>query len=276
MKPYLILPLFLLLHFSLHAQVKCCDDVACRQRAISLAASMNYYSKKVGPCQRQDSANQRILDKLKADDPNLYTAFTVTARQAATFIEDSLTSTCFSDALDDAEANNVFKWLLYINRERINNPQFPSSEFCGGFGRRFELSQGAANIFSNEVAYLGIVRGYITYTFAPGNTCGGHFRILMGPAFILRNNTIYSTLSTRVAYRIKDITPRKLPVGVGNLSVFAEYNTSFVHYNQVAIGAELQLGPFGINVAVNNELKSAKPGFAVGVVLFHQSFKKAK
>lgn len=254
--------------------VKCCDDVQCREQAVSYAITLSALTKVLGRCQQQDSVNNQLLAQLKNRDVNLYNSFVLNSKRAATFIEDSLNGTCFADALPDDEANNVFQWLLFMNKDKLSSPDFPSSEFCGGWERRLELTQGAANIFSSQTAYLGTLRGYVSYTFAPSGGCGGRLRLMAGPAVFLRNNTFYTTLSTRVAIRVKDISPKKLPVGLGNLNVYTEYNTSFVHFNQLALGAEVQLGPFGINAAVNNELKSARVGFSVGIVLFHQAFKR--
>ncbi|NML40142.1 hypothetical protein HHL17_23285 [Chitinophaga sp. G-6-1-13] len=253
---------------------KCCDNATCRAKAVSYAQTISALTKTLGKYQPQDSANEQLLTRLKQKNPQSYQDFIRVSRQTATFINDTLNGTCFSDALPDDEANNVFQWLVYMNRQDISHPDFPSSEFCGGLEKRFELSQGAANIFSNQVAYLGTLRGYLSYTFAGAGQCGGRLRVMAGPAVFLRGNTFYTTLSTRLAVRVTDISVKKIPVGVGNLNAYTEYNTSFVHFNQVALGAELQLGPFGLNLSVNNELKSARIGFAVGIVLFHQPFKK--
>ncbi|WP_212005017.1 hypothetical protein [Chitinophaga sp. HK235] len=254
--------------------VKCCDDASCRAKAITYAHSLSALTKILGRCQPQDSTNIQLLDNLKKRDIKSYQSFVGLSKQTATFIHDTLNGTCFADALPDDEASNVFQWLLYMNRTTVSSPQFPSSEFCGGLERRLELGQGAADIFSSQVAYMGTLRGYLSYTFAPAGQCGGHLRLMAGPAVFLRGNTFYTTLSSRLAVRITDISVKKIPVGVGNLNVYTEYNTSFVHFNQVAVGAEVQLGPFGINASVNNELKSARIGFAVGLVLFHQPFNK--
>lgn len=253
---------------------KCCDNAICRAKAVSYANTISALTKTLGKCQPQDSANGRLLTQLQQKNPQSYRDFILVSRQTATFINDTLNGTCFADALPDDEANNVFQWLVYMNRQAIAHPDFPSSEFCGGLERRLELSQGAANIFSSQVAYLGTLRGYLSYTFAAAGQCGGRLRVMAGPAVFLRGNTFYTALSTRVAVRLTDISVKKIPIGVGNLNAYTEYNTSFIHFNQVALGAELQLGPFGLNLSVNNELKSARMGFAVGIVLFHQPFKK--
>ncbi|CAL1518919.1 hypothetical protein [Chitinophaga sp. MM2321] len=276
MKKMLLLSLLLTCALLCRAQVKCCDDAACKVQAAAYAVNLSYLTNILGSCDQQDSTNKRLLQQMKNTDPASYNKFVTLCKEVVTFTRDPKNTLCFQDALSDETANNVNSWLIYMDQTIQRDANFPSVAFCRGWEKRVELAQGAANILSNKVAYLGSVRGYITYTFAPPQACGGRFRLLAGPAFFLRGNTVYTTLSTRVAMRAKDLALKKMFVGLGNLNIYAEYNTSFVHFNQVALGAEIQLGAFGVNAAVNNDLQSARPGFSIGVVLFHSAFKNKK
>ncbi|MEI9807682.1 MAG: hypothetical protein WDO16_07280 [Bacteroidota bacterium] len=71
---------------------------------------------------------------------------------------------------------------------------------------------------------------------------------MAGPAMFLRGSTNYIALSSRIAYRLRDINPAFFPVG--NLNLFGEYSTSFGNLSYGAVGAELELGFIGFNISV--------------------------
>jgi len=165
-------------------------------------------------------------------------------------------------------------WINFIRFHILKvKPVFPSTEFCGGLKKRFEINQGATAFLSKpQMAYLGSARFYLVYTLFKKDSCGGRFRISAGPGFFLRSTKGYITLSSRVAYRITDLKADVF--SLGNLNFFGGYNSDFSGFNYAEAGLEVELGPFGANVSVNENTNNGKWGFLVGV--FFGNKKKSK
>ncbi|NSL87690.1 hypothetical protein ECE50_012655 [Chitinophaga sp. Mgbs1] len=276
----LMIPL-LLLSFGLAAQSpavapRCCDVPECKTRIEALAAQMLKVVKLLGPCNDDPTINQDALAQLQVKFPAEYNEFEPVVREILDIKSGRQyrNDLCFSNALPEEHRINVLSWLSYMQKQ-LNGPAvFPSSEFCGGWRMRFELGQGAGSIFRKDMGYIGSVRGYLAYTFARERGCDGRLRLLAGPSVFWQNNVAYMQLSTRAAYRVKNLTPKKLPAYFGNINVFGEYTTTFGAFHYAAAGGEVELGPFGVNLSVLHDFRSNHQGFLLGFVLFNKSLKK--
>jgi hypothetical protein len=242
---------------------KCCDIPSCKLRSEELAARITGLAKFIKSKGEDKAANAQVLDSLKAANPTLFNDFIHTMKDIVTYINDHEQDLCFADRLPEDVSDNIFNWIIYFN-DKEHPTKFPSTEFCSGLKKRFEVSQGAMNALRNDMAYLGSIRGYIVYTFGKKDQCGNKLRLMTGPAFFLQNKVVYSTLSSRISFRLKDIAP--VPFSLGNFNLFGEYTTSFRHFEYAAIGAEVELGPLGFNLAINQNLKSHHQGFLVSIV----------
>ena len=257
----------------------CCDTPPCKQRATELANKISDLSTFLGKFTPFGSPgypkkNDSTLSEYKRFFPALFNEFQKTIKEiSAEFIDDQSGQNkqlCFLDQMPVATGDNTMAWVNYI---RDVKPVFPSTEFCAGLKKRFEISQGAASFLSKQhMAYLGGVRGYLIYQFAKKDDCGGRFRLMVGPGFFLRSSTSYLTLNSRLGIRIGDIA--KEPFHAGNFNFFAGYNTSFGHFSYVETGLEVELGWLGFNIAANYDTYRYRWGFLTGLVLANSKIKK--
>ncbi|MEP6676070.1 MAG: hypothetical protein ABJA78_12990 [Ferruginibacter sp.] len=260
----------LILQTGFSQEKKCCDDPACKQRAIELAARISGPAKFI-KSSKTAAGNQHTLDSLQIANPAFYDNFIKTMADLVVFMNDHKQDLCFADQLPEDVSDNVFDWLIFFN-DKEHPVKFPSSEFCNGWKKRFEINQGAANIFKKSMTYFASLRGYFIYTFAKKNSCGGIARLMAGPAGFIRGNLSYLTLSTRAAFRIKDIAPKNF--SLGNINLFGEYNSNFKNFNYAAAGLEVELGSFGLNFSGNFDTDTHAAGFLVGLVFSNKKLKK--
>ena len=270
---FLLFPLFTVCAHCCIAQNNCCDDAACRVKSQDLAAQIIPLIHFVGETNTDDaSVNDSLLRKAFQKDQIRYNSFKSLIYEILRFTDDSSHDHCFKTFLTSEQYITINHWLVYFND--LKNPvSFPSPEFCQGFRTRIEINQGAANFLKNDMAFLGSVRGLVSYTFGKKESCGNRVRLLAGPAYFLQNKIGYATLNTRLAYRLKDIMVKNPPVFLGNWNLFADYATSFHHFNYAGVGAEAQLGPFGVNVLANYNLDSKHLGFLFGIFLSNKKKK---
>lgn len=264
-------------------QQKCCENESCRVKAQTLAIRITGIVGFLGKCtDGNKAANRLILENLKTNKKAVYDEYWVTTKAIIALMNDKKFSNgpCFENSLpaDLAERDNVLCWVEFAN-DSITKPSFTSTEFCRGWKKRFELAQGASSFLSkNDMAYLGTIRGYLMYTFGKDkeDECGGTVRLMAGPAFYLRNRTSYLALSSRVAFRLKDIKgdPEHDLFPLGNLNLFGEYTTSFGRFHYAGLGIEVELGPFGVNLTINHNLANGKKGFLVGLVFGNRKLSK--
>lgn len=262
---------------------KCCENESCRVKAQTLAVRITGIVGFLGKCADGDkAANLLTLERLKTNNKSVYDDFWGTTKAIIFLINDDRfrNDACFENSLpaDLAEKSNIMCWIGFVN-DSITKPSFPSAEFCKGWKKRFEIAQGASSFLNKkDMAYLGTIRGYLIYTFRKNNLdeCGGGVRLMAGPAFYLRDRVSYVALSSRVAFRMKDIKadPKHDLFPLGNLNLFGEYTTSFGQFNYAGLGIEIELGPFGVNLTVNHNLENGKQGFLVGVVFSNRKFSK--
>jgi len=266
--------LLLLVSFNLFGQKKCCDSLACKARAEGLAQKITFLVAIVGKCSVDpDPAikkreNGELLIVLKGENNALYTEFIKTVNDVKTFINDVHQDECFMNALPEGQYVNIYNWLAYFD----DPVKFSSAEFCSGFKRRVEINQGAANIFTSCATNLGSLRGYVGYTFGKKNNCGGKLRLMAGPAFFLRGNTSYFAFSSKLGVRISDVDPKNFPLG--NINLFGEFTSNFNHFQYAALGAEVELGPIGLNFAINQDIYSNRQGFLIGFIFANRKIKK--
>ena len=248
---------------------KCCDIPECKAKSESFAVKLIGMAAFLPPCSDDKDINKRTLDSLQKANQRLYSGFIETMNDLVDF-RNSIGNKdrCFSSILPDAYRDNILNWIIYFND--IKNPvKFPSTEFCRGWKKRFEISQGAANIFTNAATYLGSLHGFIAYTFKPSKqnekeSCGGKFRLMAGPSLYMRGNTSYITANARTVFWLKDIG--KQTFHVGNINAFGEYFTNFSRFNYAGAGIEIELGPFALNLEGNINTRDGKLGFLTGVV----------
>jgi hypothetical protein len=276
--PNLILPvLFLVLSSKARSQSqqKCCDNSQCSQKATVYAVKITGLVNYLGNFNEVNAAaNEAKLNELKANYPQVYRDFIQTANEIAEQFFDKPryagSLLCFTDALPTVNKSNVVAWINYF-RDAIDKPKFPSTEFCGGLSKRFEIAQGAAAFLSKpKMSYLGSARAYLAYTFRKKDSCGGNFRVMLGPGYFLHNRNSYITLNSRIGVRLADLKANVF--SLGNLNLFGGYNTNFDHFSYAEGGLEVELGPFGVNVSANYNTDNSKFGFLVGLVIGNKKF----
>jgi hypothetical protein len=264
-------PLLILLPGIIYGQTsKCCDIQACKQKADEFAVRITGIVSFLGNCSDDQEANETTLSNFKTSHPDLYQQLIVTVKELQTwfFAEQPKYSDpdCFSNALPTINKANVMRWVNHVRFHILKvKPVFPSTEFCGGWKKRFELAQGAAAFLNKtKMAYLGSLRGYLMYTIPGKDKCGGRLRLGAGPGFFLRSSNSYITLSSRLAVRLTDL--RAEVFALGNLNLFGGYNTNFDGFNYAETGLEAELGPFGFNLSGNYNIENKKPGFLIGII----------
>jgi hypothetical protein len=249
---------------------KCCDINSCREKAEEFAMRMAGIATFLGNCSDDQEANEVTLSNFRSAHPDMYQQLIITVKelQQYFFAEQPEYSDpdCFSNALPTINKSNVLRWVNHVRFHILKiKPVFPSTEFCGGWKKRFELGQGAAAFLNKaKTAYLGSLRGYLMYTIPGKEKCGGRLRIAAGPAFFLRSSNSYITLSSRLAVRLTDL--RAEVFSLGNLNLFGGYNTNFDGFNYAEAGLEAELGPFGFNLSGNYSMDNKKPGFLIGII----------
>lgn len=242
----------------------CCDKPECRKKAELLSTKVAGMSVYLKAEQDEPVKNKATLDSLKAANPALYKDFVIIMKEAVVYMNTYKQDMCFIDNMPSDIYGNAYDWITYFN-DSANPVKFPSAEFCTGFKKRIELSQGAANLFKKSMTYSASLRAYLSYTFGKKGNCGNGVRISAGPAGFLKGSNSYLALSTRAAFRLKDIAPKNF--AIGNLNLFTEYNSNFDHFNFVAAGVEAELGALGFNLAVNMDTKGKSFGFLTGFFL---------
>lgn len=245
---------------------KCCEDAGCKTLAKEYAIKVTGLAAYLPAASSDNAQNKRAVDNLKQVNETIYREFMKTAKEAhdlflsikAKFRNDG----CFSESLPTDFKSNVLKWVAYVGNLGTN-PRFPSAEFCYGLKVRLEIGQGTTDIGKNTTGYLGSFRSYLALIPGKKDKCGNKVRFLVGPAVFARGSNFYGVMSSRIAFRVKDISPSVFPLG--NLNVFGEYNTSFGNLSYGAIGAEVELGFIGFSISGNNNMKTGRKGFAVNI-----------
>lgn len=262
-----------LLSFSLafgQSDKKCCPDESCRQQTIEYVQRITGIVTFLGNCSDDKEVNETTLSTFKASKPELYHDLILMVKDInKNFLSDNPRYSdpgCFRDALPASGSLNVLRWINHVRFHILNvKPKFPSTEFCAGWKKRFELSQGAtAFLNKTRMAYFGSFRGYLAYTFKGKEKCGGTFRLMAGPGFFLQSRNSYITLSSRLAVRLADLKANVF--NLGNLNAFGGYNTNFQEFSYVEAGVEAELGPFGVNLSANYNTDNKKYGFLAGLV----------
>ena len=270
LKHSLIILLFLLPVIIFGQTSKCCDINSCKEKAEEFAVRISGIVNFLGNCGDDQEANETTLSNFKASHPDLYQQLIGTVKELQTyfFAEQPKYSDpdCFSNALPTINKANVMRWVNHVRFHILKvKPVFPSTEFCSGWKKRFELAQGAAAFLNKaRMAYLGSLRGYLMYTIPGKDKCGGRLRLGAGPGFFLRSSNSYITLSSRLAVRLTDL--RAEVFSLGNLNLFGGYNTNFDGFNYAEAGLEAELGPFGFNLSGNYNIDNKKPGFLIGII----------
>ena len=271
LKPILI-PILFLMPAMLIAQTgkKCCDIISCKEKAGEFAVRVAGIVTYLGNCSDDQEANDSTLSNFRSSHPELYEDLILLVKelQGYFFADQPKYSDpdCFSNALPTINKSNVMRWVNHVRFHILKiKPVFPSTEFCGGWKKRFELSQGAAAFLNKtRMAYLGSFRGYLMYTIPGKEKCGGRLRLGAGPGFFLRSSNSYITLSSRLAVRLIDLKAEVF--SLGNLNLFGGYNTNFDGFNYAEAGLEAELGPFGFNLSANYNIDNKKPGFLIGII----------
>jgi hypothetical protein len=248
----------------------CCDNEDCKQQTADYVQRITGIVTFLGNCSDDKEVNEATLNTFRANKPDLYKDLILMVKEVnKNFLSDNPKYNdpgCFRDALPASGALNLMRWINHIRFHILNvKPIFPSTEFCGGWKRRFEINQGATAFLSKtKMAYFGSLRAYLAYTFKEKNKCGGTFRLMAGPGFFLQSSNSYITLSSRLAVRLTDLKANVF--NLGNLNVFGGYNTNLKEFSYVEAGIEAELGPFGINLSGNYNTDNKKYGFLVGLV----------
>lgn len=263
---------------------KCCESPVCKEKAVEYAKVISGLVAYLGNCSISTEEDLRadsiILAKLQEEKPEVYNDLIRMVKLLDDYLYTDIPrfrgTDCFENELPQSMRRNVLCWINYIRFNVLKKVVvFPSTEFCGGWKKRFEINQGASAFLSKtDMSYLGSARFYFIYTFFKKNKCGGKFRMSAGPAYFLRSRNSYLTLSSRLAYNIKDLKANVF--SLGNLNLFGGYNTNFNRFNYAELGLEVELGPFGVNLASNMNTENGKMGFMVGVFFGNKKRTKPK
>lgn len=255
-------------------QMKCCDDAGCRKTANELATAISGLVIYLGDYSDDQAVNKKALDDLQHSHPDVHGKLMDAEQQLINFFRDTTFrhDQCFNDALPKNKTGvNISHWIQYL-KNQLTDAKFPSTEFCKGAGWRIELNQGSSDFLSTSMQYLATARPFFYYTFTGKNECGGHLRIMAAPSYFLRNKDSYLAATGRISIRIKDL--KATVFSLGNMNLFAEYNSNFKHLNYAAAGLEIELGPFGLDIAGNYNTDSKKPGYSIGIFFLNKKFKK--
>jgi hypothetical protein len=257
----------------------CCGNGNCEEKVVEYAKVISGLANFLGNCNNNDAADSLALEELRHKDGNTYNELIRMVRILDDYIFNDKARfegfDCFANALPPGNGRNVMCWINFIRFHILKvKPIFPSTEFCGGWKKRFEIGQGATAFLKLQSAYLGSVRAYLIYTFFKKDQCGGKFRIMAGPAFFLRSTRGHITLSSRLAYKLTDLKANVF--SLGNLNLFAGYNSNFNRFNYAEGGLEIELGPFGVNLGPNVNTNNGKWGFMVGVFFANKKKSKTK
>lgn len=268
-----------LISFASPAQKKCCDDANCSEKASEYAKRITGLVYYLGKCFEGDPVetkhkNDSVLNKLKIEYRNVYDDFIRTTKIIAKEYIDKPqlegSQVCFLNVLPKGTGSNVMAWINFI---RDSKPVFPSTEFCGGWKKRFEIGQGASDFLNKtNMSYLGSIKGFLVYTFNKKDACEGNFRLMAGPGYHLRSTNSYLTLSSRFSVRIIDL--KASVFSLGNLNFFGGYNTNFNKFSYVESGLEIELGWLGFNLSGNYNTVSNNGGFLAGVVFANKKIGK--
>ncbi len=280
-KIFLLLTVLITSNISYAQQEKnCCDNAVCREKAIEYAKIISGLANYLGKCTGDTTDDSKVLAKLQLDKPELYNDFIRMVKLLNDYLykDDSKFkgTECFENELARTTGENVMCWINHVRFNILGiKPIFPSTEFCGGWKKRFEISQGSSAFLNKtQMTYLGSARFFLIYTLFKKNECGGKFRIMAGPALFLRSRNSYLTFSSRIAYKLTDLKANVF--SLGNLNLFGGYNTNFDGFNYAELGLEIELGPFGVNLASNFNTGNKKMGFMVGVFFGNKKRSKPK
>jgi hypothetical protein len=259
---------------------KCCLDPVCKQKAKEYAERVTSLVTFLGKCtpesnQNFKSINDSILNEFSRFYPERYNEFKSLVKAISVeFIDaqgDEERPTCFHDQLPIETGDNTMAWINYI---RDVKPVFPSTEFCRGFKKRVEISQGAAFLSKKTTAYLGVARFFVVYTLPGKEKCGGRVRLMVGPSYFRHSAASYLTLSSRIGVRIGDIKSNIF--SLGNFNFFGGYSTAFGDFNYAETGLEVELGWLGFNLSTVYQTSDHNWGFLAGIILFNTKTKKKK
>lgn len=259
---------------------KCCLDPVCKQKAKEYAERVTSLVILLGKCTPESTPNSRTINQSVIDEfsrlyPERYNEFKSLVKAISVEFIDAQGNeerpTCFLDQLPIETGDNTMAWINFI---RDVKPFFPSTEFCRGFKKRIEISQGATFQSKKTTAYLGAARFFVVYTFPAKEKCGGRVRLMAGPGYFRNSATSYITLSSRIGVRIGDIKPDIF--SLGNFNFFGGYNTAFGDFNYAEAGLEVELGWLGFNLLSVYQTSDKDWGFLAGIILFNTKPKKRK
>ena len=259
---------------------KCCLNPPCKQKAKEYAEKVTSLVTFLGKWTPESTQgfkriNDSILNEFSRLYPERYNEFkSIVKAISVEFIDDESDeerAKCFHDQLPIATGDNTMAWINYI---RDVKPVFPSTEFCRGFKKRVEISQGAVFLSKTSTAYLGAARFFVVYTFPVEGKCGGRVRLMVGPGYFRHSATSYLTLSSRIGIRMGDIKPNIF--SLGNFNFFGGYNTAFGDFNYAEAGLEAELGWLGFNLSTVYQTNDRDWGFLAGIILFNTKTKKKK
>ena len=255
---------------------KCCLDPVCKQKAKEYAERVTSLVILLGKCTPESTPNSRTINQSVIDEfsrvyPERYNEFKNLVKAISVQFIDAQGNDerqiCFHDQLPIETGDNTMAWINFI---RDVKPVFPSTEFCRGFKKRIEISQGAAFVNKTTTAYLASARFFVVYTLPAKEKCGGKVRLMLGPGYFIHSRTSYITLSSRIGYRIGDIKPNIF--SLGNFNLFGGYSTAFGDFNYAEAGLEVELGWLGFNLSYQKSYDDW--GLLAGIILFNSKPKK--
>lgn len=218
----------------------CCDQPQCREQAQAFVDQISPLIKTLGEDPDIFEDRQIILDSLRIHEGRLFNRMVNGIKDLEKwFGTDGDKRNCFFDLLlvsDTVTAAWQLDWIGHIVK-RLDDSDFGSPEFCREWGLHLDLNQGVADPFGSSEAYLLSTRALISYTLSPTDSCGGRFRLMLGPSLYYSKEKAHLFINPRVEIRLMDIGNNM--TNVGNIKAIAQGNIGDRFIGGLGLGVEL-------------------------------------
>jgi hypothetical protein len=228
----------------LFAQIACCDDPAChdkaKQVATAIGKSVEFLGVYPGDAQLplNDEGKKRYLDSLKKNNPSNYNTIKKAARQLNDWkSEDPSQKVCLNGELAKLTLDQL-KWVNYFTTAFFSSG-FRSPEFRKGFGLLVHTGIGASSLFTSSERFASLSGLLVSYTFTPkGQNTGGLVRAMIGPGLYYSATKTYLLVHPRFEFRIKDLGSDLASIGCLKLIAQGGFQKD-IQLAGLGIGAEI-------------------------------------
>ncbi len=213
-----------------HAQVECCSDTVCLERAKDYVNALTQITRELGPAPSGREATETSLRNLKDSKPNAYKNLQRAIKEFTKWVGgDGQKSRCFTRMipLDDLESGRWVSEIISFNSKAKSKP----AVFCRGIGLQLEGSLGPTDLGKKSEGFGAHSRLLLSYTFAPTDTavhednlvagqhCGGHVRLLAGLGHSFIDRTGLLSIVARAEVRLFPLNINLGTLGAGKFLV---------------------------------------------------------